>query len=58
LRPQLVDAELPVGGPLRFRLRVSSDGSARPEELLEALALDDLLHHGAVLSRTDVELEG
>jgi len=58
LRPQLVHAELPVEGPLRFRLLVSPDGSARPEELLEALALRDLLDCGAVLSRTDVELDG
>jgi radical SAM-linked protein len=58
LRGQLVDAELPADGLLRFRLTVSPDGSARPEELLEALELRDLLDRGAVLSRTDVELDG
>jgi radical SAM-linked protein len=58
LRPQLIGAELTVEGLLRFRLMVSPDGSARPEELLEALALRDLLDGGAVLSRTDVELDG
>jgi radical SAM-linked protein len=58
LRPHLVDAELPVQGSLRFRLTVCPDGSARPEELLEALELRDLLELGAVLSRTDVELDG
>jgi len=58
LRPQLIGAELTVEGLLRFRLMVSPDGSARPEELLEALALRDLLDCGAVLSRTDVELDG
>ena len=57
LRPQLVAAELTADGLLRFRLKVSADGSARPEELLEALALRDLLDQGAVLTRTDVELE-
>jgi radical SAM-linked protein len=57
LRPEVVAAELTDLGLLRFRLKVSPDGSARPEELLEALALGDLLHLGAVLSRTDVELE-
>jgi len=58
LRPQLIGAELTVEGLLHFRLLVSPDGSARPEELLEALALRDLLDRGAVLSRTDVELDG
>jgi len=58
LRPELVSAELTAEGLLRFRLKVSPDGSARPEELLEALALRDLLDDGAVLTRTDVELDG
>ncbi len=58
LRPELVAAEITDGGLLRFRLKVSPAGSARPEELLEALALRDLLDDGAVLTRTDVELEG
>ena len=57
LRPELVAAELTAEGLLRFRLKVSPDGSARPEELLEALALRDLLDHGTVLTRTDVELD-
>jgi radical SAM-linked protein len=57
LRNQLVAAELSPEGLLRFRLKVSPDGSARPEELLEALALRDLLDQGAILTRTDVELD-
>jgi len=57
LRAQLIEAELTTEGLLRFRLKVSPDGSARPEELLEALALRDVLDRGAVLSRTDVELD-
>jgi radical SAM-linked protein len=57
LRPHLIDAELTTEGSLRFRLDVSPDGSARPEELLEALSLRDLLDRGAFLTRTNVELE-
>ena len=58
LRPHLIAAELTDLGLLRFRLKVSPDGSARPEEVLEALALHDLLERGAFLTRTDVELDG
>jgi radical SAM-linked protein len=57
LRPHVVGAELSPAGMLRFRLKVLPDGSARPEELLEALASRDLLDHGAVLVRTDVDLD-
>jgi radical SAM-linked protein len=57
LRPHIVGAELSTDGVLRFRLKVLPDGSARPEELLEALALRDLLDRGAVLTRTDVDLD-
>ena len=56
LRPHLIDAGLMADGLLRFRLKVAPDGSARPEELLEALALRDLLDRGAVLTRTGLEL--
>jgi len=56
LRPFVIDAELTDNGTLRARLRVSPEGSARPEELLEALGLRDLLDQGSVLSRTHVEL--
>jgi radical SAM-linked protein len=57
LRPQLIGAELTDEGLLRFRLKVAPEGCARPEELLEALALRDLLECGAILARTDVELD-
>jgi radical SAM-linked protein len=57
LRPHVVGAELSTDGLLRFRLKVSPDGSARPEEMLGALALRDLLDRGAVLVRTDVDLD-
>jgi radical SAM-linked protein len=57
LRTQLVEAELTTEGLLRFRLKVSPEGSARPEELLEAIALRDLLDGGAFLTRTNIDLE-
>jgi radical SAM-linked protein len=56
LRPHVLGAELEPDGLLRFRLKVAADGSARPDELLEALALRDLLDQGGVLVRVNVEL--
>jgi radical SAM-linked protein len=56
LRQQVQSAALTSDGTLRFRLIVSPGGSVRPEELLEALALGDLLDRGAVLTRTNVDL--
>jgi radical SAM-linked protein len=56
LRPHLLAADLSADGLLHFRLKVASDGSARPEELLEALALRDLLDRGTFLTRTSLEL--
>jgi radical SAM-linked protein len=56
LRPHVLGAELEPDGLLRFRLKVAADGSARPDELLEAVGLRDLLDHGAVLVRINVEL--
>jgi radical SAM-linked protein len=56
LRPFVLDAELsPIGG-LCFRMKISPNGSARPEELIEVLGLRDLLGQGAVLVRTEMEL--
>ncbi len=57
LRPHVLDAELGGDGVLRFRLAVGPDGSARPEELVEALALGPLLSEGMYLTRVDVELD-
>ncbi len=57
LRPHVVAAELSDDGLLRFRLAVSPDGSARPEDVLEAIRLRDLLDDGAFITRTDVDLE-
>jgi radical SAM-linked protein len=56
LRPHLIGADLTAEGLLLFRLKVASDGSARPEEVLEALALNDLLAQGVFLTRTSLEL--
>ncbi len=56
LREQVQSAEFASDGMLHFRLIVSPGGSVRPEELLEALALRDLLDRGAVLTRTSVDL--
>ena len=57
LRPFLLEADLEEpGGTLRFRLKMSPSGSARPEEVIDALGLRDLLGQGIVLARTEVEL--
>jgi radical SAM-linked protein len=57
LRPFLLEATLEEpDGILRFRLKTSPGGSARPEEVIDALGLRDLLGQGAVLARTEVEL--
>ena len=57
LRPHVVAADLSDDGILRFRLAVSPDGSARPEDVLEAIRLRDLLNDGAVITRTDVDFD-
>lgn len=56
LRPFVLDAELDPLGVLRFRLKMTPGGSARPDEVIDALGLRDLLGRGAVLARTEVEL--
>lgn len=56
LRPFVLSLELDAAGMLRFRLRITPTGSARPEEVAAALGLRDLLAEGAILIRTDVEL--
>lgn len=57
LRPSVLEADLASSGELRLRLAVSdSGGSARPEEILDALGLRDLLAEGVVLARSDIEL--
>ncbi len=55
LRPFVLDAALDAGS-LVFRLKITPSGSARPEELIDALGLRDLLEQGAFLVRTDMEL--
>jgi radical SAM-linked protein len=56
LRPYVLDAELDATGAFRFRMKISPNGSARPEELIDALGLHDLLEQGGVLVRTEMEL--
>jgi radical SAM-linked protein len=57
LRPFVLAAVLDDAGTLRLHLKVTPDGSARPEEVIEALGLRDLLRGGAILARTDIELQ-
>ncbi|MCA1684535.1 MAG: TIGR03936 family radical SAM-associated protein [Planctomycetia bacterium] len=56
LRPFVLGAELDPAGVLRFRMKILPSGSARAEELIEALGLRDLLGQGSVLVRTEMEL--
>jgi hypothetical protein len=56
LRPFVLDAALDTAGVLRFRMKIEPSGSARPEEVIDALGLRDLLSEGAVVVRRDVEL--
>ncbi len=57
LRPHVLSAGLADDGVLRFRLSVAPEGSARPEEFLGALSLDQPLDEGVFLTRVDVELD-
>jgi radical SAM-linked protein len=45
------------GDVLEMDLRVTPNGTARPDEVLEVLGLGELLRDGAVLQRTHVQLE-
>ena len=56
VRPFVLGAELDPLGVLRFRMKMTPNGSARPEEVIDALGLSDLLGQGTVLVRTEVEL--
>jgi len=56
MRPFLIDARLTDEGSFHARLKVTPEGSVRPEELLDSLGIRDLLDDGAVLARTHVEL--
>lgn len=56
LRPFVKSLELDSTGRLRFCLKVTPAGSARPEEVVSALGLRGLLDSGHVLVRTEVEL--
>jgi len=63
VRPFLIDLVIhPHRGPsptvmLEMILRLTSSGTARPEEVLRLLGLEDLLDAGAVLERSRLELK-
>jgi radical SAM-linked protein len=54
-RPYLNDIRI-LADALELDLRVTPTGTARPDEVLALLGLDDLLAAGAVLERTRLEL--
>ncbi len=56
MRPFLIDVRMTDEGVFRARLKVTPEGSARPDEVLASLGIRDLLDDGAVLVRTHVEL--
>jgi radical SAM-linked protein len=56
LRPFVLEAAVADGGDLILRMKITPEGSARPEEVIDALGLKDLLSRGSVLIRDDVEL--
>jgi radical SAM-linked protein len=56
LRPFVIDAALEPQGVLRLRMQIAPNGSARAEEVIDALGLRELLGQGSVLARTAVEL--
>jgi hypothetical protein len=41
---------------VQFRIRASHQASLRPRDVLEALGVADLEHHGCFLTRSEVEL--
>lgn len=57
LRARVIDGDLDESGTLRFSLKVEREGSARPEEVVEALGLSDLTQGGGRLVREDVVLK-
>jgi radical SAM-linked protein len=56
VRPFVLEAELDPPGVLRFQMKMTPSGSARPEEVIDVLGLSDLLERGTILARTEVEL--
>jgi radical SAM-linked protein len=55
LRPYLSDLRL-EGCQLVMDLRVTPKGTARPDEVLTVLALDDLLQTGTVIERVQIDI--
>jgi radical SAM-linked protein len=56
LRPYLAALRLSPAG-LEMDLRITSHGAARPDEVLGLLGVGDLLEAGAIIERTQLELE-
>jgi radical SAM-linked protein len=56
VRPFVAGLRLPPGA-VEMDLLVTPHGTARAEEVLRALGLDDVLREGAVLERTRLELQ-
>jgi radical SAM-linked protein len=57
IRPFLRELRLAESGFLEMDLWLLPSGTARPDEVLRVLALDDLLDAGAVLERVRLEME-
>ena len=55
LRATLVELGV-VDNAVRMRMRVVHEAAARPQEVIEALGLGDLLDEGCFLTRTEVRL--
>jgi radical SAM-linked protein len=56
VRPYLRDLRL-LPGALEMDLLITPNGTARPEEILHLLGLEDLVEHGAAIERTRLELD-
>jgi radical SAM-linked protein len=56
LRPFVLAAAIASSGDLEFRLKIMPEGSARPEEVIDALGLKDLFSQGGILIREDLEI--
>ena len=56
LRPFVLSVAMASSGDLQFRLKIMAEGSARPEEVIDALGLKDLFSQGVILIREDLEI--
>ena len=56
VRPYIRDIRL-LHGALEMDLLITPSGTARPEEIVRLLGLEDLLEHGVAIERTRLELD-